>query len=191
MSETGIVTNEYVNKKITVKDMAYIGLFSVVISVCSWISIPTAIPFTLQTFAIFCAMGILGGKRAFFSVLVYVVLGMIGLPVWQGFTGGLGIILGSTGGYIIGFLLSAILYWIITKFFGDGIVVMIAAMLMGLVVCYAFGTAWFMVVYARDTGEIGVVTALLWCVAPFVIPDIIKMIFAVFITKRVSKYVGI
>ena len=84
--------------------MAYIGLFAVVIAICSWISIPTVVPFTLQTFAVFLAVAILGGKRGTLSVIVYVLLGADGLPVFSGFKGGFGVLLNTTGGYIIGFI---------------------------------------------------------------------------------------
>ncbi|MFR0986351.1 MAG: biotin transporter BioY [Frisingicoccus sp.] len=70
--------------KMKTLDMAYIGLFAVVIAICSWISIPTVVPFTLQTFAVFLAVAVLGGKRHFI-VIVYVLLGAVGLPVFSGF----------------------------------------------------------------------------------------------------------
>ncbi|MCD7731336.1 MAG: biotin transporter BioY [Oscillospiraceae bacterium] len=162
---------------------------AVIIAVCSWISIPTTVPFTLQTFGVFCALGLLGGKKGTFAVLVYIILGAVGVPVFAGFSGGIGALLGSTGGYIVGFLLSAIAYWLITKAFGDKLPVMIIAMAVGLIVCYAFGTIWFMYVYARNTGSIGIITALGWCVFPFIIPDAIKIACAIILTKRLGKYV--
>ncbi|MEI3229118.1 MAG: biotin transporter BioY [Lachnospiraceae bacterium] len=88
------------------RDMVYIAIFAVLIAICSWISIPTTVPFTLQTFAVFLAVGVLGGKRGTLSILIYLLLGAIGVPVFAGFTGGIGIVLGTTGGYIIGFLFS-------------------------------------------------------------------------------------
>ena len=82
-------------------DMVYIALFAVLIAICSWISIPTSIPFTLQTFGIFVTVGVLGGKRGSFAVFIYLLLGAIGVPVFAGFSGGMGVLLGTTGGYII------------------------------------------------------------------------------------------
>ena len=79
-------------------DMVYIALFAVLIAVCSWISIPTTVPFTLQTFGVFVTVGVLGGKRGSLAVLIYLLLGAIGVPVFAGFTGGMGIMLGNTGG---------------------------------------------------------------------------------------------
>ena len=83
-------------------DMVYIAVFAVLIAICSWISIPMTVPFTLQTFGVFMAVGVLGGKRGSLAVLIYILLGAIGVPVFSGFTGGIGVILNSTGGYIAG-----------------------------------------------------------------------------------------
>ena len=79
-------------------DMAYIAIFAVLIAICSWISIPMTVPFTLQTFGVFMAVGVLGGKRGSLAVLVYILLGAIGVPVFAGFSGGFGILLNNTGG---------------------------------------------------------------------------------------------
>lgn len=168
--------------------MVQIALFTAIIAICSWIQIPLTVPFTLQTFAVFCTLGILGGKNGTISVLLYIILGAVGVPVFAGFSGGVGVLLGTTGGYIIGFLFTALLYWAITHFFGDKLPVMIIAMALGLVVCYAFGTAWFMLVYARTTGAVGLMTALGWCVFPFILPDCVKIALAILLAKRIPKH---
>lgn len=178
-----------VKSKWPAKDMAYVAIMAVVIAICSWISIPTTVPFTLQTFAVFLAVGVLGGRRGTFAVLVFILLGAVGVPVFAGFQGGIGVLLGTTGGYIIGFLLSALLYWAMTRALGEKTPVMVAAMVLGLIVCYAFGTAWFMVVYARNAGAIGLGTALGWCVFPFIIPDLVKIALAVGLTRVLKPHV--
>ncbi len=172
-------------------DMVYIALFAVLIAICSWISIPATVPFTLQTFGIFVAVGTLGGKRGSLSVLIYLLLGAIGIPVFAGFQGGLGIILGNTGGYIIGFLLSALFMWGMEKVLGKKIWVLAVSMIIGLLICYAFGTIWFMLVYAKNVGEIGLWTALGWCVFPFIIPDLVKIGLALLICRRLAKVIKI
>ena len=83
-------------------DIVYIAVFAVIMAICSWISIPAAVPFTLQTFGVFVAVGVLGGKRGTLSILVFILLGAIGVPVFAGFSGGIGVLAGTTGGYIIG-----------------------------------------------------------------------------------------
>ena len=76
--------------KLNTADMAYIALFAVAIAICSWISVPAPVPFTLQTFGVFLAAAGLGGKRGTLAVLVYLALGMAGVPVFAGFQGGMG-----------------------------------------------------------------------------------------------------
>ena len=95
------------NRKI--KDIVLISLFSAIIVICSLITIPSVIPFTLQTFALFTIIGILGTKKAFLSVLLYLLLGAVGLPVFSGFRGGIGHLFGVTGGYLLGFLLTTLI----------------------------------------------------------------------------------
>ncbi|WP_373211879.1 biotin transporter BioY [Ruminococcus sp. 5_1_39BFAA] len=172
-------------------DMAYIAIFAVLMAVCSWISIPTTVPFTLQTFGVFMAVGILGGKRGTLSVLVYILLGAIGVPVFAGMSGGIGIILNNTGGYIVGFLLSALIMWGMEKLWGKKPVVQIISMVIGLAACYALGTIWFMMVYTRNTGAVGLGTVLGWCVIPFIIPDLVKIALAFVLSRRLRKYVPI
>lgn len=167
-------------------DMAYIALFAVMIAVCSWISIPATVPFTLQTFGVFLAVGVLGGKRGTLAVLVYLLLGMVGLPVFAGFSGGMGCLLGSTGGYIVGFLFSALVMWAMERLLGKKPWVLALSMVLGLIVCYAFGTVWFMQVYAKTTGAIGLWTALGWCVFPYIIPDLVKIVLAMVLCKRLA-----
>ena len=170
--------------KLSVRDMAYIAMFAVLMAICSWISIPSVVPFTLQTFAVFLAVGVLGGKRGTLAVLVYILLGCVGLPVFAGFTGGFGVVLGSTGGYIVGFLLQALIMWAMEKIPGNKTVVLVISMVLGLLACYAFGTVWFLTVYARTTGPVGLWTALGWCVFPYVIPDLVKMALALVLCRR-------
>ncbi|MBQ6315667.1 MAG: biotin transporter BioY [Mogibacterium sp.] len=177
-------TNAVLNNKLSVRDYAGAAMFAAVMAVCSWISIPAAVPFTLQTFGVFLAVGLLGGKRGTLAIAVYLLLGAVGLPVFAGFSGGLGYMMGATGGYIVGFLFSALVMWLIEKLFGNSLPVLAASMILGLIVCYAFGTAWFMTVYTKNTGAIGLGTALGWCVIPYIVPDVIKIILATLLSRR-------
>ncbi len=95
-------------------------------------------------------------------------------------------LLGTTGGYILGFLALALLYWAVTARLGQRPVVMAAAMVLGLVVCYAFGTAWFLVAYARTAGSIGLWAALGMCVFPFVVPDLAKIALAMLLSRQLA-----
>ena len=180
--------NKAVSKhgRISTVDMIYTAVGAVLIAICSWISIPTTIPFTLQTFAVFTVLLMLGGERGTLATVVYVIMGAVGLPVFANFTGGMGIILGNTGGYILGFIFMGLIHIFVTKVFGDRLIPEIISLVIGLIVCYTFGTAWFMYVYMKSTGPVGVLTVLSWCVFPFVIPDLIKMVLAFVIAKRIN-----
>ncbi len=173
-----------------VKDMAYIAVMAAVMAICSWISIPTTVPFTMQTFGVFMAVGLLGGRRGTLAVLVYILLGAIGLPVFAGFSGGLGTLLGTTGGYILGFLGSALIMWAMELLPMKNTPIKILSMLMGLAVCYGFGTVWFMIVYTNANGAVALSSVLAWCVIPFIIPDLIKIALALLLTGRLKNHVG-
>lgn len=165
-------------------DLTLIALFAAVMAVCSWISIPATVPFTLQTFGVFLACGLLGGRRGTITVIVYLILGAAGIPVFSGFTGGIGHLLGPTGGYIIGFIFSALLMWLAEKLFGRSTRILALSMIAGLIVCYAFGTAWFVTVYTRTNEAVGIMTALGWCVFPYIIPDAVKITVALILCRR-------
>lgn len=171
------------------RDMAYIALFAVFMAVCSWISIPTVIPFTMQTFALFLGFCLLGGQRAVLAVLVFLLMGAVGLPVFSGFTGGVGHLFSATGGYLLGFLFGALVMWLLERLLGRRGWALALSMLAGLMVCYAFGTAWLMVVYARTSGAVGLGVTLLAYVAPYVLPDLIKLSLAVLLSRRLSPLI--
>ena len=182
------MTTSTASTHLRTRDLTHIALFAVLIAVCAWITIPMTVPFTLQIFAVFAALATLGSRRGTYAVAVYLLLGAVGLPVGAGFQGGLGWLLGTTGGYIVGFLCIALIYWLMTAKLGESLPVSIAACVLGLAVCYVFGTIWFMVVYARTTGPVGVMTALGWCVFPYVIPDLLKLVLAVTLSQRVKGF---
>lgn len=169
-------------------DLVYMAVCAALICVCTWISIPAVVPFTMQTFAVFAALELLGAKRGSVSVLLYILLGAVGLPVFSNFRGGLGVLFGMTGGYIVGFVFICLVYAAALKLLGSGRWVRIAALVLGLFVCYAFGTIWFINVYTAKSGPISIGTALSMCVFPFIIPDCIKLFLAMLVSGRVKKY---
>lgn len=169
--------------KNSIFDASVIALFAALTAVCAWITIPSVIPFTLQTFGIFLSLGLLGGRRGTVSILVYILLGLVGLPVFSGFKGGIAAILGPTGGYIIGFVCFALIYWLITKLTNDKIYMQAVSFIIGLAVCYAFGTVWFVEVYSAKVEPVGYAAALSMCVLPFIIPDLIKITLALLLIR--------
>lgn len=170
------------------KNMALCGLFTAVLAVCAWISVPLGDSvITLQTFGIFLTLGLLGGKRGTLSILVYLLLGAVGAPVFSAFRGGLGTLLGTTGGYIFGFMLTSLFYWSITSV-KDTPGTRLLAMVLGLVLCYACGSYWYMTRYlSSDSLTLGAV--LLKCVVPYVIPDAVKLTLAWILTGRLKRFV--
>lgn len=167
-------------------DLCYIALFALSLAVCAWITVPGAVPFTLQTFALFAALLLLGGKRGTLAVTVYLMMAAVGLPVCSGFRGGLGALLGPTGGYLLGFFITALLYWGLTAWMGEGLRIQLTACVLGLAACYAFGTAWFLLL-SRSNG-LGLVGALMACVVPFILPDLGKLALAVVLTKKLRRF---
>lgn len=132
-------------------------------------------------------MLLLGGKIGTITIFVYLLLGAIGVPVFAGMSGGLSAILGTTGGYLLGFAFIGMTYWYVSEKISQKLFVKIIALILGLILCYAFGTWWFVTVYTRNTGAIGIGTALGWCVIPFLIPDGIKLAVAAVVAPRVRK----
>ena len=147
---------------------------------------------TLQTFAVFSAVVLMNTKCSFTSIAVWILLGAAGMPVFSNFKGGISVLAGPTGGYILGMLLCPLVTALIKKLAGDNfdrIPVKAAALLLALIVCYAFGTVWFVVLYTRTKGAITVWAALKLCVLPFLLFDLIKIVLAIILENRVGKYV--
>ena len=148
------------------RDVAYVATGVALMTVCAWISIPVGdVPFTLQTFAVSVIGMLLGWKRGFAAVAIYILAGLAGIPVFAGFRAGVQAIAGPTGGYIFGFLfavtVSGLCKLLPLKNKNVRITAAFAGMLLGLIVCYSFGTLWFLGVYAKKTGvEIGPFAAL-------------------------------
>ena len=180
--------NAIARKRISVYDLVMVALFAALIAVCAWITIPGAVPFTLQTMGVFLAVGLLGGKRGTAAVLVYILLGAVGMPVFSGFSGGVGRLLGTTGGYIIGFPVAALAMRAMEAIFRKANCVLPVSMLLGLLLCYAFGTAWFLVLYTQTKGAISVASVLSMCVVPFIIPDLLKIALALLLTSRLKRF---
>ncbi|MBQ5318853.1 MAG: biotin transporter BioY [Oscillospiraceae bacterium] len=167
------------------KSIIICGLFAAVLTVTSWISVPFAVPFTMQTFGIFCALLVLGGRLGTAVVSVYILLGAFGLPVFAGFQGGIGIIVSPLGGFILGFLLIGIVYLVVTSVWGEGTCIKIIGISAGLAACYIAGTIWYMMfIDGMDFSS-----AFAVCVIPFIIPDIVKILLAVYVSNRIKSRV--
>ena len=123
--------------------------------------------------------------------MVYIVLGAIGLPVFSGFRGGVGVLIGATGGYIWGFLLTALACGILIdlqkKCGKESKTFTVLSMLVGLILCYASGTLWYYYVYTSKNGSTTIWAILCAAVFPYIIPDIIKILLAVLTSGQLKK----
>lgn len=172
------------------RDVAYIAVFTALIAVGAWISIPTParIDFTLQTLGVFLALGVLGGRRGTLAVTAYLLLGAAGAPVFSGFSGGLGALMTPSGGYLLGFFFTALFMWAVERA-ADKPWKLGVSMALGAVIYYAFGTAWFMAVYPMGGERVGLWTALGWCVIPYLPFDAVKIALALGLAGRLRRHV--
>jgi len=162
------------------------ALFAALTAVCSQIMIPlpfTPVPINLALLAVWICGGLLGAKKAAISMLVYILLGAVGVPVFVGFNAGLGALAGPTGGYIIGYLPSAVVMGlVVANTVHKNYFITIVRGLPAMAVCYACGTAWFMI----TTGT-GLIESLILCVIPFIPGDVLKVVAASVVCKALRK----
>lgn len=164
-----------------VRFLARCALFSALMCICAWISIPFGnMTFTLQSFALILALTVLGGRGATVAVAVYLLLGAVGLPVFSGFRGGFGSLLGVSGGYLWGFLIACLVFWGITAIFGEK--AKIYAAIAALVSVYICGAIWF-TVYAPG----GLLPILAQSVLPYILPDAVKFLLAFSLSGKLQK----
>ena len=167
-------TAEKTEKKVNVKDMTVIALVTAVICIIAPFSIPIAIspiPITLALFALFLAGIILGKWKGVVCTVIYLLLGMVGLPVFNGFSGG-----------VIGYLFLVFFTGLFVEKFPNKIPMYFVGGIIGIIVCYAFGTVWFVLQY-----KVGFLEALTMCVFPYIPMDLVKLVAAVIIGSQVRK----
>ncbi len=164
------------NRKI--KKMILCAIFVALCSILSQIILPIGVvPVNLALIGVFVLSCTLDTKSALATVLIYIALGIVGIPVFAGFQSGFGVILGPTGGFIIGYIFTALIVSILINFIHP-----IPAMLVGLVSCYTVGCVWFSLV--TDTS---LLTAIYTSILPFVIFDIIKIVISNLIVAKIKK----
>ena len=165
--------------KLTTYELVLCALCAAVTCVLAPISVPLAgeVPISLATFAVLLSGILLGAKFGAISQLIYVLLGSVGVPVFAGWTGGIGITLGVTGGYIIGYIPMAFIAGLLYHRFGKEAsgtrkyIVMFVSMVLATAVLYILGTAWFMAQTGMTLGA-----SLAACVIPFLPGDLIKIV---------------
>lgn len=179
-------SNSSSREKLSTKNLALTGMFTAVICVMAQIALPVSpVPFTLQLIAVLLAGAILPPRLAFFSVFIYLLLGAVGLPVYANFSGGISALVGPTGGYLMTFpimaLVTALFYKYMKKY---KLMALILGMLVSLLLCYLFGTAWFTV---TNTSGYTFMKALSICVYPFILFDLIKIVLAISLSTVIRR----
>ena len=172
------------------RSLALTAIFAAITVVFAQISIPlpfTPIPLSLCVAGSYLAGSILPTRYAVYSQLIYILLGIIGLPVFGGFSGGIGHIAGPTGGYIAAYPLMALLVSLVSSRFQKKTPAAFGlGMLAALAVCYLFGSVWYLYLYSAGGASADMLTVLGWCVFPFIIPDAVKIALALMLSKRLS-----
>lgn len=168
-----------------IKTMTMMSLMTAVLCIMGPITLPipvSPVPISLVTFMIYLSVYIMGMRYATISCLLYLLIGFIGLPVFSGFTGGIGRMFGPTGGYMIGYVLMTIISGFFIKRWITKRVLHMVGMVLGTIICYLFGTIWLSI-------QVGMsfYAALGTGVVPFLIGDSIKIIMAVSIGPVIRK----
>ena len=176
------------NQKIRTKQMVLIALMTAVTCVLGPLSIPlpfSPVPISLTNFAIFLAIFVLGMKSGTISFIIYLLLGAVGVPVFSSFRGGFQVLAGPTGGYLIGFIFLALIMGFALEHFDRKLVPTIIGMIIGMAICYIFGTAWL-------AGQLGMsfVAALGVGVIPYLPGDTAKIIIAIIAGPQIRKTVS-
>lgn len=167
------------------RQIALVGLMTAVICILGPIAVPlpfSPVPVSLTNLAIFLSLFVLGMKKGTISYVIYLLLGLVGLPVFSAFTGGPGKLLGPTGGYLIGFLFMAVISGIFIDKWTNSIVVCVTGMILGSTVCYLFGTVWL-----SFQGHMSFSAALAAGVLPFLPGDVAKMLIAAIAGRQIRK----
>lgn len=170
------------NQKIRTKQMVLIALMTAVTCVLGPLSIPlpfSPVPISLTNFAIFLAIFILGMKNGTISFIIYLLLGAVGVPVFSSFRGGLQVLAGPTGGYLIGFIFLALIMGFALDHFDRKLVPTIIGMIIGMAVCYAFGTVWLAKLLSLSFKE-----GLMMGVIPYLAGDAAKIIIAAIVGPK-------
>ncbi len=178
----------------TIKEISLSAMFVALMAVCSWINITIIppVPFTLQVLAVFATLLFLGGFRGSIAISIYVLMGLIGLPVFSNFEGGMAKLVGPTGGYIFGFVAVALLYWLFEAILGKSkhwIWIKILVLVFGLFVLYAIGTWYFIFAFAKQGKAFTLYKALSLCVIPFIPADLAKLGIALLLYNRLKRFV--
>ena len=158
------------------------------IALCSFITIPFAVNFSLQLFAVFLISGCFPSSISVSAVGLYLALGFIGVPVFSGFNSGLSAMLGSSGGFLISFIFASFIISAFQKHYYNKHALYIFTASLSLLICYTVGSLWYMYVFCHPS-PCSFMTAFTVCILPFIIFDISKMLLAFVLIKKLKPFV--
>ena len=178
-------TQPYTGSRFSAKTLTMCAIFTALVAVCSQITIPLPIiPINLALFAVYLAGALLGPWRGALSLVVYLLLAAVGVPVMAGFRGGLGNLVGNTGGYVVGYIFAAFFTGLLAVKWGSKFWQLCVAMVLGCAVCYFFGTLWYSIL--SGTPFFASFSA---CVVPFLPCDVVKILLAALLASRLRPVV--
>ena len=168
--------------------MAYVSMCIALLCVSAWITVPFPVSFTLQIFSVFFIASVSGWKQSLASITLYLLLGLLGVPVFSGFQAGPSVFFHGTGGYLIGFWLSTLIISMAVRWLGPSTLTLLVSMLCSLLTCYACGTGWYLLLYRGTDHSTTLLSALCVCVLPFIIPDLLKIVLAITLARKLGPY---
>ncbi len=170
--------------------MIFIALFATLMCIGAWLHFPSPVPASMQTFMVFCALGLIGSKRTFIMLVLYVMMGSVGLPVFSGFTGGIGALTGPTAGFIWGFLIGVPVFYLFEKRYSDKKAIIIGYIVY-ILLHYIPGALWYCIFTTSSLTLSGLVASSLVTVVPFIIPDAVKLMLSFVTVKRLKRVISI
>ncbi len=175
-------------KKVNTITLTSIAIMSAVLCVLGPMSISlpfSPVPISFATIGIFLSLYVLGAKFGSLSVIIYLILGVIGLPVFSTFSGGIGKVAGPTGGYLIGYVFLAVISGIFIDKFKNNKLLQFIGMISGTLICYLIGTIWL-----SFQADINFVSALTIGVLPYIVFDLTKIVFSILFGNKIRDIIN-
>ncbi len=174
-------------RKQSIRSMIFVSLFATLMCIGAWIHFPSPVPASMQTFVVFCALGLMGSKKTFVMLVLYIMMGSVGLPVFSGFTGGIGALTGPTAGFIWGFLLGVPVFYIFEKKYTDKRIII--GYILYILLHYIPGAVWYCIFTVSALTLPGLVSSTVVTVVPFIVPDAVKLILSFMTVSRLKRTV--
>lgn len=171
----------------SVRTMIFISLFATLMCIGAWLHFPSPVPATMQTFVVMCALGITGSKNTFIMLVIYIMLGILGLPVFSGFTSGFGALTGPTAGFIWGFLIGVPVFALSQKIMKNKKYSLCIGYIIYIIIHYIPGALWYCFFSFGEISPSKLLSSLTVTVLPFILPDAIKTLIAVITVRKVRS----